>query len=72
MVPPDEGHHLAGAVAGGVDDVLAVDGVGVAVLGARGDGPVLIRMLRQADDALEAADAGTQRASGAGHRLRDL
>ena len=72
VMTAEERHHLAGAVAGGVDDVLAVHDVLGAVGCARGDRPMAVRMLHEADDALETAHARAQRAGGAGEGLRDL
>ena len=73
QVPTDQRHHLAGAIAGGVDHDLAVDGVLVAPSAVR---EVTVHewfgMLHQADDALEAADARAHRPRRACQRLRDL
>jgi len=72
VVAAEQFHHLAGAVAGGIHDDLAVDGVLLAVLGAAGDRPVVVGVLLQPDDALVAANAPTHVAGSRGKCLRDL
>ena len=72
MVTAEQLHHLAGAVAGGVDDDLAVDGVLLAVLGAAGHRPVMVGVLLQADHAFVAADAPAHVAGAGGQGLGDL
>ena len=72
QVAADQAHHLAGAIAGRVDDYLAVDDVLLASGCARCDRPRVVRVLHQADDSLEAADTSAHRSRSARQRLCDL
>ena len=72
QVTGDQAHHLAGAIARRIDDDLTVDDVFIAIRGARGDGPRVVRVLHEADHSLESAHARAESAGGACHCVRDL